>query len=279
MVVSIEQLQRIIPLDSSSGRLRRIDSVLPRTPVARKMDPSFQVIPRYWMDKAHVDERLDRRGWDNDWLLGWRDIARSTDERTMICSVIPRVAVGDKYLLAFTDKGAELLQANLSSFVLDYVTRQKFAGTSLKYFLVKQLPALPPNEYRKFLPWLTCDTTADWIRARVLELSYTANDLAPFAADLGDDGAPFNWNEERRFVMRAELDAAFFHLYGIERDDVDYIMETFAIVKRKDEQRYGNFRTKELILQVYDAMAEASRTGKPYQTILNPAPGQGLRHG
>ena len=78
--------------------------------------------------------------------------------------------------------------------------------------------------------------------------------------------------------MRAELDAAFFHRYGIERDDVDYIMETFPIVKRKDEQRYGSFRTKELILDVYDAMAEAIRTGVPYQTILDPLPGRGPRH-
>ena len=79
--------------------------------------------------------------------------------------------------------------------------------------------------------------------------------------------------------MRAELDAAFFHLYGIEREDVDYIMETFPVVKKRDEQRYGTFRTKELILEIYDAMTEAARTGKPYQTILDPPPGQGPRHG
>ena len=78
--------------------------------------------------------------------------------------------------------------------------------------------------------------------------------------------------------MRAELDAAFFHLYGIDRDDVDYIMETFPIVKRKDIQQYGTFRTKDLILQIYDAMAEATRTGNPYQTILDPPPGHGPRH-
>ena len=78
--------------------------------------------------------------------------------------------------------------------------------------------------------------------------------------------------------MRAELDAAFFHLYGVERDDVDYIMETFPIVKRRDIERYGSFRTKEMILRVYDAMAEAARTGRAYQTILDPPPGQGPRH-
>ena len=79
--------------------------------------------------------------------------------------------------------------------------------------------------------------------------------------------------------MRCELDAAYFHLYGIEREDVDYIMDSFPVVKTKDEQRYGTFRTKELILEIYDAMAEAARTGKPYQTILDPPPGQGPRHG
>jgi hypothetical protein len=78
--------------------------------------------------------------------------------------------------------------------------------------------------------------------------------------------------------MRAELDAAFFHLYGTERDDVDYIMETFPIVKKKDVQAFGSYRTKELILKVYDAMAQAIRTGEPYQTILDPPPGQGPRH-
>jgi hypothetical protein len=78
--------------------------------------------------------------------------------------------------------------------------------------------------------------------------------------------------------MRAELDAAFFHLYGIDRDDVDYIMETFPIVKRRDIQQYGTFRTKDLILKIYDIMAEAIRVGTPYQTLLDPPPTQAPRH-
>ena len=148
----------------------------------------------------------------------------------------------------------------------------------MTYFVLKQLPAPSPETYNSPVSWLGHAAPVDWIEQRVLELSFTAWDMEPFAHDLGDAGAPFRWDEERRFGMRAELDAAFFHLYGIERDDVDYIMETFPIVKRKDEQRYGSFRTKELILDVYDAMAEAIRTGKPYQTILDPPPGRGPRH-
>jgi hypothetical protein len=177
--------------------------------------------------------------------------------------------VGHKYPLILTNLGSHLLQANLSSFVLDYVARQKFAGISLMYFFLKQLPVLPPSAYQGL---------EGFIRQRVLELSFTAWDMEACARDLGDAGPPFRWDEERRFAMRAELDAAFFHLYGIEWDDVDYIMETFPIVKRHDVERYGSFRTKELILQVYDAMAEAERTGRSYQTILDPPPGEGPRH-
>ena len=114
----------------------------------------------------------------------------------------------------------------------------------------------------------------DWITPRVLELTYTAWDLEPFARDLGYDGPPFRWDPERRFLLRCELDAAFFHLYGIERDDVDYIMETFPIVKRKDEAAHGEYRTKRVILEIYDQMARAAETGQPYQTPLDPPPAE-----
>src|SRR5690606_30970080 len=66
---------------------------------------------------------------------------------------------------------------------------------------------------------------------------------------------PFVWDEERRFILRCELDALYFHLYQIGRDDVDYIMETFPIVKRKDEAAHGAYRTKDTILSMYDEMA------------------------
>lgn len=106
----------------------------------------------------------------------------------------------------------------------------------------------------------------------MLELTYTAWDLKGFASDLGYDGPPFRWDPSRRELLRVELDAAFFRLYGIERDDVDYIMETFPIVRRKDEAAHGEYRTKRLILECYDALAEATATGTEYQTILDPPP-------
>jgi N-6 DNA Methylase len=251
--------------------------ILPRPSLDQQDDPAFSVVPRYWVAEEKVEERLADR-WDLEWFLGWRDMARSVDERTMICSVIPRAAVGHKLPLALPTRDADLLYACWSSFPFDYVLRQKMAGTSVAYFILKQLPVPRPDAFSSPGPWDAGQALGEWIRIRVLELSYTAYDLTAFARDLGDEGPPFRWDEERRFALRAELDAAFFHLYGIERNDVDYIMETFPIVKRRDIERYGSCRTKELILQVYDAMAEAERTGRPYETILEPPPGHGPRH-
>jgi hypothetical protein len=253
-----------------------MDTELPRLDVNEKSDSSRVPIPRYWIQRREVDKRLAGR-WSRGWLSGWRDICRSTDERTMICATIPRVATGG-IPLAFPQETPELLVPLWSSFIFDYITRQKVAGTHITQFLIKQLPVHPPSYYRAPVAWLKGATLFDWIRSRVLELTYTAWDMTPFAQDLGDNEPPFYWDDDRRFAMRAELDAAYFHLYGAGRNDVDYIMETFPIVKRKDVERHGSFRTKELILGIYDEMAKAIQIGEPYQTVLDTPPGQGPRH-
>ena len=167
----------------------------------------------------------------------------------MIASVIPRVGVGHKLPL-FMPKdahpaGIAALYANLNSFALDYIARQKVGGTSLTYFVLKQFPVFPPGTYGLAADWDAALTLRDWLLPRIVELTYTAWALHPFAADCGYDGPPFHWDRERRFLLRCELDAAFFHLYGLPRKDVDYIMDTFPIVKRKDEAEHGGYWTKQ----------------------------------
>jgi hypothetical protein len=270
-----------------------------------KADPECLALPRYWVPEAEVEARLRAKGWDRGWLLGWRDITNATNERTVIAAVIPRVAVGHKFLLMVPSpaQGAVFLVATFGAFVLDFCARQKIGGTSLSYFTMKQLPVLPPETFDRPLPFawqsdhspfathhspfairhspLTTrhspPTVADFIRPRVLELTYTAWDLAPFARDLGYDGPPFRYDGERRARLRAELDALFFLLYlgtpdewereatpelkalfPTPRHAVEYILEQFPIVRRKDEERFGEYRTKRLILEIYDAMVAGS---------------------
>jgi hypothetical protein len=249
---------------------------LPRLTPEQHADPDHVVLPRYWVAAEEIERRLDRR-WSKDWLIGWRDICRSSDERTLISTVLPRTATPDGNLLALPGTGCVPgFVANFCSFALDFVVRQKSAGTHLKYFTVKQLPVLPPERFDEPVEWLGDGSLARWVEERVLELTYTAWDMEPFARDLGDDGPPFVWDEERRFAMRAELDAAYFHLYGVERDDVDYIMDSFRAFRNNDPVRFA--RTKALILEIYDAMAQAAASGKPYNTPVDPPPGHGPRH-
>lgn len=222
-----------------------------------------------------VRKRLAEKNWTHDFLLGWRDICRATDERSTISALMPKAGVGHKFLLAMS-LAPELLGAIWSSFVFDYTARQGIGGTSLSFFIMKQLPAPTPTQLSSHAPYIV---------RRVIELAYATNDMRSLAAHIGETGPPFRWNQERRQRIRAELDALFFHLYGISREDVDYILDTFPIIRRKDETAHGTYRTKELILSEYDRMAAAGLTletplveGENYASALTPPPGQGPRH-
>lgn len=229
---------------------------LPFVPTERLEDPEYMPLPRYWVPLREVEARLAGRT-DRNWLLGWRDITNTTNERTVIASLLPRVGVADTFLLGIPDVEPALtacLYSNLCSFVLDYCARQKVGGTHLKYHVFKQLPVLPPDTYARPCPWSPCQTLAEWIVPSVLELTYTARDLRAFAEDLGHVGPPFSWNDERRFMLRCQLDAAYFHLYGLAREDVSYVMDTFPILRKSDEKNHGDYRTKERVLCIFDEM-------------------------
>ncbi|WP_327421108.1 Eco57I restriction-modification methylase domain-containing protein [Streptomyces sp. NBC_01230] len=249
---------------------------LPRLTRDQHADAELSVIPRYWVDESEVHAKLSDKSWHREWLLGWRAIGRTADERTMIGTLLPRGAAGHTLLLAISDQNLSILASIWASFIFDYMIRQKIGGASLAYFYVKQIPSLTPQMAAPHVPF---------IARRALELTYTTHDMSPLARDLGETGAPFRWEETRRQIIRAELDALFFHLYGIPRDDVEYILETFPIVKRKDEAKYGSYRTKELILAEYDRMVAAGVSlenplvdGGNYTSTLTPPPGQGPRH-
>lgn len=236
---------------------------------AEHEDPSRVVIPNYWVSESEMPN-------NGSWYLGFCDVTSATNERTVIAAVIPRSAVGHTFPIVYTEEGAELLVAVFNSMALDYFARQKVAGLHLTYGYVRQLPVLTPSQLANHAPF---------IRPRVLELTFNANDMLHFGFYMGDAGGPFRWDERRREIIRAELDAIFFHLYGIRRDDVAYILDTFPIVRRKDEAKYGTYRTKELVLAEYDRMAAAGVDfttplveGENYVSTLNPPPGQGPRH-
>jgi hypothetical protein len=314
----------------------RSSTQLPTPDAAQHADPRFLVQPRYWVPAEEVEARLG--DWRRGWLLGWRDVARSTDERTVVASIVPCVGYGDKFLLMLPQHKALIVAALISCMdciVFDYISRQKIGGVSLKYFIMKQLPVLPPNAYSP--------EDLRFIVPRALELIYTAWDIKPFADDVWQDAAnselggalqaairaqweanraatggvapappdwlplygidpaapcplpPFRWDEGRRAVLRAELDAYYARLYGLTRKQLRYILdpadltarelddlldpweevadpldaagyaaradasdfpgETFRVLKTKELRQYGEYRTRRLVLEAWARLA------------------------
>ena len=218
-------------------------------------NPAFFPRPQYWAPAREVEATVPQsRGWS----VGFRDIARPTDVRTMIASVMPWVSsdLATRLILpsraGFNAYAASYLLANFNSFAFDFVARQKVQGTHLSWYIVEQLPVIAPDDYDQQFG----NTTArELVRDHVLRLTYTAHDMAPFARDLGCDGPPFLWDEEERRHLRTRLDALYFHLYGLSRDDADYVLSTFPIVQREDEARFGRYRTRDLILAYMNALS------------------------
>jgi hypothetical protein len=268
---------------------------------SEKMKPDRTAMPLFWIAQSDWQAALPR-GYDGNWMLGFASVTSPTNARTFCPALVPKSGAGNSFPIIMTTVEPSvrgLLLASTSAYCFDYVARQKVGGVNLNFFLIQQFPIHPQQTYAQPSPWSDGDgrqTLRDWLVPRVLELAYTAWDLEPFARDSGWSGPPFRWDQERRFLLRCELDAAFFHLYvGSSEwrvasgetdkqlaelkmhfptpcDAVAYIMDTFPIVKRKDEQQHGEYRTKRVILEIYDAMAAAIRTGRPYQTLLDPPP-------
>ena len=215
-------------------------------------DPAFTPRPRYWVNQQ--ESEVTKR---NSWLLAFKDITASTNVRTMIAAVVPQVGCGHTLpiLLAgvrFDVGSAACLLANLNSFTFDYVARQKVQATHLTWYILEQLPVIAPDDYdRQFGD----GRARDLVRDHVLRLTYTAHDMTPFARDLGYKGPPFIWDEEERRHLRARLDALYFHLYGLSRDDAEYVLSTFPIVRKEDEAAFGSYRTRDLILAYMNALA------------------------
>ena len=226
----------------------------------RKADPAFVPTPQYWVPRKEIS-LPDSVGW----TIAFRDIARATDARTVIAAAVPAVGLGNT-LPAMSPEGEHagsngvLLLANLGSVVLDFVARQKVQSTHLNWYIAEQLPIVPLERYRavSFGP----KTAEEIVREAVLELTYTAHDMAPFARAMGhvdDDGEvlpPFPWDDQRRLNLRAKLDALYFHLYGVtDRDDIRYIYSTFPIVERDEKAVYGAYRSRDLCLAWTSALA------------------------
>lgn len=224
------------------GNFRRPAASLPTTE-AQYQDPEHTAIPRYLVPAGLLEQRLGE--WDHPWFIGFKDIGSATNRRTMIASVLPLCAAGNKVPLLLPQGGAEagaLLLANLNSFAFDYALRQHIGNITLNWFIVRQCPVIPQRVYHHML---VDDERLDrWVQRRVLELTYTSTSLGGWARALGYQGRPYQWDRERRRKLCLELNALFFALYGLDEADIMQVMASFLIVRRTEEKKYGEYRLR-----------------------------------
>lgn len=218
--------------------------------------------PQFWVNRQHIPA-----GVCFPWSISYKMITATTNSRTMIAAVLPDVGIGNSMGMMIPEgdrnafkSAAPYMIANINSLTFDFVIRQKIQGQNINWYMVEQLPVVPLEMYQQVR--FGTKTAGDIVREVVLELTYTANDMAPFAKDMGyvdDNGEvrpPFIWSEERRLRLRAKLDALYFHLYGItDREDVRYIYSTFSIVKREETALYGRYLSRDLCLAYISALA------------------------
>jgi hypothetical protein len=301
---------RFASVERRSSNAIRQNQAVPAS-VEQRKDPAWLPTPLYWVDKSDVEARLGP--WEHGWMLAFKCITSATNERTCLAALLPRCGVGHVTALMMwrgaCAKTACVLLANLNAVVFDYAARQKVGGLHLDFFTLKQLPVLPPQAYS--------EAESEYIGRRVLELVYTAWDMKPFAQDMGYDGPPFVWDEDRRAVLKAELDAYYARLYGLNRKQLRYIFdphglsdreledildpweepscagphllpdnptedfpgETFRVLKKNDTAKYGEYRTRRLVLDAW-ARLEAELGPAPVRnyreemaaTLPEPAP-------
>ncbi|MEA9419559.1 DNA methyltransferase [Aeromonas caviae] len=235
--------------------------ILPKIPLEKLKDIDFEPIPFYWVTKQDMESRYEERKWEKKWALGFRDVTDSrASARSFVGAVIPRVAVGNKFPLLLTTQEprlVSLLLANLTSISFDYFSRQKIGGLTMNFFIVKQLPVLSPESYK--------EKDIEFISRRVLKLTYSSMSMKEWAEELGYEGEPIEFNQAERARLQAELDAYFAKLYGLNRDELQFILdpesikpgypsETFAVLKRSESRVYQEYRTQRLVLEAWDKL-------------------------
>ena len=230
------------------------------TTLVAHQNPEFTVTPRWWIEDTEVDRVLGGAGQPA--YLCYKDVTSPTNQRTMIAAFVPHVGLANSSPVMLTGdavspRSACCLLANLNSFAFDFVTRQKVGGLHLNFFIVEQLPTFPPDRYADRCPWDKRKTLETWISERVLKLTCTANDMKPLA-EAAKFGPLINkWRDDDRAELLAELDAAYFHLYGIGRDDVEYILSTFSGTRESEGLGFGQPKARELILAAWEELAAA----------------------
>jgi hypothetical protein len=227
-----------------------------------KTNPALVARSRFFVDRAEVETKLMSRAWGEDWLLAYRNVSDSRNERTFVATIIPRSAVGNSATILIIDPNHVsktcCFLATANSIVFDFAVRQKVPAMNVNAFMVEQFPFLTPDQFDA--------ADVSFLTERVVELVCTASDLRNFAVEFGGVHSLYSWDPDRRSLLRAEIDARIAKLYGLAKDDLRYLLdpkavmgadypsETFRVLQDNEKRKYGEYRTARLVMDAWDRL-------------------------
>ncbi len=226
-----------------------------RKVLKEKENTYYYTEPRYWIDEIHFTNKKKNWEWESEWLISVRSITNARNSRTCISTIIPNYPTVHtiNHIIGLSAIESLYLCSIMNSMVFDYCTRMKVGGTHFAQFIIEQLPIIPFKKWFKYI---------DILKDKCIELFYTSHDLESFANDCGYRGKPFKWNEERRMQILCEIDAIYALLYGLNKAEIKFIIETFPIIKKNEILQFGEYKTKNLILEYYDKYEDVIKEEK-----------------
>jgi hypothetical protein len=244
-----------------SSRFNRRASTNTPTDTEKK-DADYEITPRYWLRESEFEAIKSGMNWSHNWIFTFRDIARVTsDQRTAMGTIAPFYPLSNKApALTFSEniapKQVVIFTTLFTSFSFDFILRQSLSGASVNLYILKQLPMPEPDSLSEYTIVYNKQKydAAQFLFKRGLKLIWTSHSLDPLGNDVKIESGPYTWDAEERTQLRAEIDAAVSKLYGLNKDEFNYVLESFDILKQKQKEKFGSYRQKDKCLQKYDEM-------------------------
>jgi hypothetical protein len=222
--------------------------------------PDKVIAPQWRVPRRNIPRKLGDR--TDLYRIGFGDVTAPRNERSLIAALIPPGTIcGHKVPTIVFPDGWEwcymLWLAVANSFSLDFLLRKKIALT-VSYTVLDSMPfARLPIEH----------PTSSRLGPLALKLTCTA----PEMADYWNSMAAYDWcepipagttppgltDEDARASAKAEIDAIVARdIFGLSTDELDAILDTFPVLRRREERTLGEFRTKRRVLDHFERLAE-----------------------
>ena len=212
----------------------------------QKTSRDFEILPRYWVSRSSFEENTSTRKINSNWNFAFRDTTNvASNFRTAVGCIVGPTAFNYKCPNLVIEKGeavtSALFLSLFNSVPYDYLLRQKFYGANLTKSMLMQSFVV---DKKSVMPY------ASNLLDAVASLTNTSDSVKGFCEAIKRSDLSVS-DQKERLDIRAWIDALYFHLFGFEANEIDYVFETFKIWKNKSTETWGCFLEKDRAIALF----------------------------